>query len=139
MGKTIEAGMILHYQLHTGRAQRVLIIVPNTLIHQWLVEMRRRFNLYFSIIDQNRYDDEQRDALDDDAHEIIPVSIDNLFETEQLVLCSIDFLMNNEQAYEHAISAKWDLLVVDEAHHLYWSEETKSPEYTCIEQLSAQS
>ena len=138
LGKTIEAGMILHYQLYTGRAQRVLIIVPNTLIHQWLVEMRRRFNLYFSIIDQNRYDDEQRDALDE-AHEIIPVSTNNMFETEQLVLCSIDFLMNNEQAYEHATSANWDLLVVDEAHHLYWSEETKSPEYACIEQLSAQS
>ena len=140
LGKTIEAGMILHYQLHTGRAQRVLIVVPNTLIHQWLVEMRRRFNLYFSIIDQNRYDDEQRDALDDDdTDEIIPVSIHNLFETEQLVLCSIDFLMNNEQAHEHATSAHWDLLVVDEAHHLYWSEDTKSPEYTCIERLSAQS
>jgi ATP-dependent helicase HepA len=140
LGKTIEAGMILHYQLHTGRAQRVLICVPNTLIHQWLVEMRRRFNLYFSIIDQNRYDDDQRDALDDDnAHELSPASINNLFESEQLVLCSIDFLMNNEQAHKHATSANWDLLVVDEAHHLYWSEETKSPEYTCIEQLSAES
>lgn len=57
LGKTIEAGMILHYQLHTGRANKVLIVVPDTLIHQWLVEMIRRFNLYFSIIDQNRYDD----------------------------------------------------------------------------------
>lgn len=140
LGKTIEAGMILHYQLHTGRAQRVLLIVPHTLIHQWLVEMRRRFNLYFSIIDQNRYDDDQRDALDDDdAHESRPVDISNLFETEQLVLCSIDFLMNNQQASDHVKSAHWDLLVVDEAHHLYWSEETISPEYTLIEQLSAQS
>lgn len=37
LGKTIEAGMILHYQLHTGRAKRVLIVVPDALIHQWLV------------------------------------------------------------------------------------------------------
>ncbi|HGF0964245.1 TPA: SNF2-related protein, partial [Legionella pneumophila] len=53
LGKTIEAGMILHYQLHTGRASRVLIIVPNSLIHQWFVEMLRRFNLHFSIIGPN--------------------------------------------------------------------------------------
>ena len=38
LGKTIEAGMILHYQLHTGRAERILIVVPDTLIHQWLLK-----------------------------------------------------------------------------------------------------
>ncbi|MFI4919684.1 MAG: RNA polymerase-associated protein RapA [Legionellales bacterium] len=141
LGKTIEAGMILHYQLHTGRAQRVLIVVPNTLIHQWLVEMRRRFNLYFSIFDQNRYDDMQHDALDDEDTEDGETKIitGNLFETEQLVLCSLDFLMNNKQAREQATAAHWDLLVVDEAHHLHWSEEVQSPEYTCIEELATQS
>ncbi len=30
-----------------GRAERVLIIVPESLQHQWLVEMLRRFNLRF--------------------------------------------------------------------------------------------
>lgn len=38
LGKTIEAGMILHQQLLSGAAERVLIIVPETLQHQWLVE-----------------------------------------------------------------------------------------------------
>src|SRR5690606_21036626 len=41
LGKTIEAGLILHQQLHTGRASRVLIVVPTPLLHQWLVEMLR--------------------------------------------------------------------------------------------------
>ena len=54
LGKTIEAGMILHHQLVTERAQRALIIVPETLLHQWLVEMLRRFNLQFSIFDNER-------------------------------------------------------------------------------------
>jgi ATP-dependent helicase HepA len=44
LGKTIEAGLILHHQLLTGRARRVLIVVPESLVHQWLVEMLRRFN-----------------------------------------------------------------------------------------------
>jgi ATP-dependent helicase HepA len=133
LGKTIEAGMILHHQLQSGRASRVLIVVPNTLIHQWLVEMIRRFNLYFSIFDQSRYESLQSDELEN-----IELA-DNPFESEQLVLCSLEFLMANEKAREHAIGSSWDLLVVDEAHHLHWSEEAASPEYQCIEQLSAKS
>jgi ATP-dependent helicase HepA len=144
LGKTIEAGMILHYQLHTGRANRILIVVPDTLIHQWLVEMIRRFNLYFSIFDQNRYDVMQNrmadDEEDEDEIELIETDTEeNLFDTEQLVLCSLDFLMANEKAHQQAIASNWDILVVDEAHHLHWSEESKSPEYSCIEQLAAQS
>ncbi|HCD05294.1 MAG TPA: hypothetical protein DEQ60_08220, partial [Methylophaga sp.] len=39
LGKTIEAGMIMHQQIMQGRASRVLVIVPSALVHQWLVEM----------------------------------------------------------------------------------------------------
>ncbi|WP_454781567.1 RNA polymerase-associated protein RapA [Legionella sp. WA2022007384] len=137
LGKTIEAGMVLHYQLCTGRANRVLIVVPQTLIHQWLVEMIRRFNLYFSIIDAERY--ELIYELDEEEGVQIGTTQENLFENEQLVLCSLDFLMENEKARQHALSSQWDLLIVDEAHHLHWSEEEKSPEYECIEELAGQS
>jgi ATP-dependent helicase HepA len=143
LGKTIEAGMILHYQLQTGRANRVLIVVPDNLIHQWLVEMIRRFNLYFSIFDQSRYDlmqDILQSEIDEEDSEFdIPAIKENLFETEQLVLCSLDFLMNNKEARDQALATHWDLLVVDEAHHLQWSEESVSPQYSCIEQLASQS
>lgn len=144
LGKTIEAGMILHYQLHTGRANRVLIVVPQTLIHQWLVEMMRRFNLYFSIIDDSRYansydpydyDAEDQEILEDQDALITGT---NPFAAESLVLCSLDFLLDNDAAYRQAIACDWDLLVVDEAHHLKWSEEEKSLEYQCIEELSMQ-
>jgi len=40
LGKTIEAGMILHQQLLSGAAERVLIVVPETLQHQWLFRLR---------------------------------------------------------------------------------------------------
>lgn len=136
LGKTIEAGMILHYQLYTGRANRVLIVVPQTLIHQWLVEMIRRFNLYFSIIDAERY--ELIYELDEEGIQI-GTTEENLFENEQLILCSLDFLIDNEKARQQALASEWDLLVVDEAHHLHWSEEETSPEYECIEELSARS
>ena len=32
--------------------------------------------------------------------------------------------------------ADWDLLVVDEAHHLVWHEDNVSPEYGLVEQLA---
>ncbi|RDV27962.1 RNA polymerase-associated protein RapA [Alteromonas aestuariivivens] len=123
LGKTIEAALIIHQQIRTGRAQRVLILVPDSLVHQWLVEMLRRVNLAFAIFDESRCD-----ALDDSG--------DNPFETEQLVLCSIDFLKQHPKRHQQALSAGWDLMVVDEAHHLAWSAEQPSEEYLLVEQLA---
>lgn len=125
LGKTIEAGLILHHQLLTERARRVLIVVPETLVHQWLVEMLRRFNLHFRIFDENRCDD----LLNENNFE-------NVFFSEQLVLCSIDFLVNNRTVKEQCVMGEWDLMVVDEAHHLQWSAEEPSDEYLLVEQLS---
>ncbi|MDF7646990.1 RNA polymerase-associated protein RapA [Pantoea sp. Acro-805] len=123
LGKTIEAGMIIQQQLLAGRAERVLIVVPETLQHQWLVEMLRRFNLRFALFDDDRYTEAQHDS-------------DNAFETEQLIICSLDFVRRNKQRLELLADADWDLLVVDEAHHLAWSEEAPSREYQVIEQLA---
>ncbi|MGM5530020.1 RNA polymerase-associated protein RapA [Mixta calida] len=125
LGKTIEAGMIIHQQLLAGRADRVLIVVPETLQHQWLVEMLRRFNLRFSLFDDARYAEAQHDS-------------DNPFDTEQLVICSLDFVRRNKQRLQQLADAEWNLLVVDEAHHLAWSEGEPSREYQVIEQLAEQ-
>lgn len=127
LGKTIEAGMIVHYQLYTGIAARVLLIVPETLLHQWLVEMLRRFNLHFSIFDESRLQ-----ALGETGQQ-------NPFDAEQLIMCSLDFLLSHTDAHAQACKASWDLLVVDEAHHLYWSETETSAAYRCIEMLAMQS
>lgn len=143
LGKTIEAGLILHSQLQTGLARRVLIVVPDSLIHQWLVEMLRRFNLSFSIVDGSHYE------LDDAADKILAMlgeasdedddgDGENPFEQSQLVLCSLDFLAGSEKAQRDALRAGWDLMVVDEAHHLAWSPEAASPEYQAVEKLAAE-
>lgn len=137
LGKTIEAGMIIHHQLVTERAQRVLIIVPESLVHQWLVEMLRRFNLHFRIFDADRM--EALTAIDenDDAETAAQIESSNPFHTEQLVLCSLDFLCSRPDYYKHCRNGNWDLMVVDEAHHLEWSESDPGFEYQLIEQLAA--
>lgn len=123
LGKTIEAGMIIHQQVLSGRAERILIVVPETLQHQWLVEMMRRFNLHFSVFDEERCIEAYAEA-------------DNPFETQQYVLCSLDFLRKSKKRFEQALDADWDLLVVDEAHHLEWSQEAPSREYQVVEGLA---
>ena len=122
LGKTIEAGLIIHQQLVSGRADRVLIAVPESLMHQWLVEMLRRFNLKFSIFDEERCQQYPAD--------------ENPFSSEQLVLVNLNFLANNPEQFENIANEDWDLMVVDEAHHLSWSPTAPSIEYQCIEILA---
>jgi ATP-dependent helicase HepA len=125
LGKTIEAGLIIHQQLVSGRAKRILIIVPESLMHQWLVEMLRRFNLKFSIFDNDRCVESSSEG-------------DNInpFSSEQLVLVTLGFITDNPNWYEALIDEDWDLMVVDEAHHLNWQQDNASIEYQCIEQLA---
>jgi ATP-dependent helicase HepA len=125
LGKTIEAGLILHQQLLTERARRVLIVVPESLLHQWLVEMLRRFNLSFSL-----YDEQRCAAIEAGSGQ------DNPFHAGQLVLCSLEFLLAQPQRHAQAVAGEWDLLVVDEAHHLEWSPDHASPGYRLVEELA---
>ncbi|MBG0838684.1 RNA polymerase-associated protein RapA [Ectopseudomonas toyotomiensis] len=121
LGKTIEAGLVIHRQLLSGRASRVLILVPENLQHQWLVEMRRRFNLDVALFDAERF-------MESDAS--------NPFEDCQLALVALEWLKNDEKAQDALFAAGWDLLVVDEAHHLVWHPEQASAEYSLVEQLA---
>ncbi|MCB1774729.1 MAG: RNA polymerase-associated protein RapA [Gammaproteobacteria bacterium] len=123
LGKTIEAGLILHRLLLTERVRRVLIVLPDALVNQWLIEMLRRFNLRFSVFDDARF-------ADADA--------DNPFEGEQRVLCSLSFLTGDSEVARAALDADWDLLIVDEAHHLAWSEHDSSLAYQLVEALAGQ-
>ena len=123
LGKTIEAGMILQNQLFAEKVQRVLIILPETLQHQWLVEMLRRFNLHFSLFDEERCEDFAEQAI-------------NPFSTESLIICALDWLKAHPHRVQQAIEAEFDCLIVDEAHHLAWSENAPSAAYLLVEQLA---
>ncbi len=117
LGKTIEAGLIIHQQLMTGRSERILILVPDSLQYQWMIEMRRRFNLAFSL-----YDLERTASL----REHDPDS--NPFLAEQCIIASVDLLLDHTDLCEQALAAGFDLLVVDEAHHLTWHEDPDTGE-----------
>jgi len=135
LGKTIEAGLILHHRLINGLSSRVLIIVPETLLHQWLVEMLRRFNLRFSIFDEARcLDTYAEDDMVAEGETNDDVA-ENPFLSEQLILCSQGFFSKYPRRRQQAIEAGWDMVIVDEAHHLEWNEQAPSPDYLFVEQL----
>ncbi len=106
LGKTIEAGMILHQRLLAGLSRRVLIVVPEALSYPWWYEMVRRFNLHFHLFDHSRCT-----AIESEYGECNP------FEQEQLVLIDYSLLLDEARSRQ-LLEAQWDLLVVDEAHHM---------------------
>ncbi|MDC8805301.1 RNA polymerase-associated protein RapA [Halomonas pacifica] len=121
LGKTIEAGLILHRLLLSGRAERALILVPDSLTHQWLVELLRRFALEVTLLDE---------------HQSLAHGDANPFDSGQLVLASQQWLFANPHRQAQAEACDWDLLIVDEAHHLDWSPEQSGPGYACVERLA---
>ncbi len=125
LGKTIEAGLILARLLATGRAARVLILLPEALLYQWYVELLRRFNLRFSL-----FDEERCEAIEQAGDNRNP------FEDDQLVIADLAFLRDSEKRAGQAVAAGWDLLIVDEAHHLAWSPQSTSTDYALIERLA---
>lgn len=132
LGKTIEAGMILQQQIFASRAERVLVLVPESLQHQWLVEMLRRFNLRFSLFDEERCAD--FDKADEDGND----ASENPFESESMVIASIDWLEAMPNRAKQVLECEWDMLIVDEAHHLEWSEDAPSVAYQLVEKLAKQ-
>ena len=124
LGKTIEACLILNRLLTCGRANRVLILVPGSLVHQWFVELLRRFNHWFNIFDEER-------CLSIESGQ----ECTNPFEDDQLILADIDWLSQSPKRVNQVIASDWDLLIVDEAHHLKWNSESPSEKYKLVDQL----
>ena len=120
LGKTIEACLILHRLIQTGRVRRCLICVPETLMHQWFVELLRRFNLMFRLFTKEHFDSQKEGQ--------------NPFSSD-FGICPIQTLAGQESLCDMAVSAGWDMVIVDEAHHLH--HETR--QYACIRRLSGSS
>lgn len=124
LGKTIEACLILHRLILCGRVQRALILVPQTLVYQWFVELFVKFNLSFQIIDESYCQAVEKESFRD-----------NPFLAEQLILCSVAFFALSDKRRTQALAVPWDLLIIDEAHHI----KENSAAYTLVSELAPKS
>jgi ERCC4-related helicase len=102
LGKTIEAGILLS-QKWAERKRKLLIIVPSSLRKQWNQELIDKFFLPSLILETKFFNLEiKRGNL-------------NPFNQNEIVICSYHFARSKD-AYIKQIN--WDLIVIDEAHHL---------------------
>ncbi|WP_052195348.1 DEAD/DEAH box helicase [Deinococcus radiopugnans] len=120
LGKTIEAGLILWPLLSRGLVRRVLILCPAGLVDQWLHRMRTMFDIRLT-----RYSP-QADT---------PRS--GFWETHTAVVASLQTLRDGRGGrHARLLEAEpWDLVIVDEAHHLHAPDTGATLGYRLIERM----
>ncbi len=107
LGKTIEAGMIFSALRLSGLAARVLVVAPSHLTVQWLAELFHKFQQLFTLVDGDRLARSRREEPDTSPWERFP-----------RVVTSLELLSRSPEEVQEAAAAGWDLVIVDEAHHL---------------------
>ena len=132
LGKTIEAGMIWHALKARGRISRTLIIVPETLKHQWMIEMKRRFNQLFTLLDEG-YIRGLFVGIEKDENKPNP------FMQSNDIIVSIELLMGQPALIEDLLKCTWDMTIIDEAHHLVCEDGFTSHEYMLANAVLAKS
>jgi SNF2 family DNA or RNA helicase len=100
LGKTIEASMVLKEYVLRGMAERVLVLTPASLVGQWQEELAGKFGLAFATT--------YEPSLREDP---------KAFWHQDRIVASIATARRSEHA-EHLRARSFDLVIVDEAHHL---------------------
>lgn len=122
LGKTIEAGLIIKELQARGLVERVLVVCPKGLVTQWEAEMLEKFGERFVIIlpedygtlqkvsnSQNVFADFDRVISPMDA--IKPLEERAGWDAERIA-------QHNAQRMEAVVDGGWDLIIIDEAHHV---------------------
>ena len=126
LGKTVEAALIYAGLRQEGRAARVLVLTPEALCIQWLQEIYRKTHELMVLMDDGRIDDARRDHPGG-----------NPFEAHQRMVMALPSLAADAGLADAAAAADFDLIVVDEAHHLRWRpEDGGNPAYRLVERLA---
>lgn len=99
MGKTIEAALVLSELRLRGLADQALVLTPAGLVEQWQEELDRKFALPSDVIRGGSWEP-------------------SLFSAENAVVIASLAAARRAPLREAIASAPWDLVIVDEAHHL---------------------
>ena len=111
LGKTIETGLAFRALWLSGRAKRILVSPPASLIEQWQREMADKFLMPFGIARSNPGGAKVSYLLPDEHDETRP----NLFDRDLLVV-STGLLQRDERISQLKKANQFDIALVDEAH-----------------------
>jgi len=103
LGKTIEAGLILS-QKWAERKRKILLIVPSSLRKQWNSELQEKFFLPSIILETKSFNQYIKDG-----------NLNPFDQKETVIISSYHFARSKSPYIKQT---KWDLVVIDEAHHL---------------------
>ena len=108
LGKTIEAGLILMSLISAGEVKRMLVLCPASLVEQWQTRLRQMFDIRLTA-----YTPEGDTTAAD------------FWNTQHQVVASLHTLRaDNKGRHDRLMDAEpWDIVVVDEAHHLNADEQ----------------
>lgn len=108
LGKTIEAGLILWRLFHLGLVHRLLILCPASLVSQW----QERLFTMFDIRTAQYRPDQDKGKVD-------------FWKLNPNVVASFHTLREDREGrHERMLETDpWDLIIVDEAHHLNFDEQ----------------
>ena len=108
LGKTIEAGLILWPLIASGKVNRLLILTPAPLVEQWQERLRKMFDIRLTKYTPNQ--DTEKSGFWEGRRLFVVASMPALTQVnEKLRKERQDRLLGSE---------KWDLIIVDEAHHM---------------------
>ena len=115
LGKTIQAGMVLRQAWLSGRARRILILVPAAVMRQWQIELYEKFNLNWPVYGSGKLrwysPNPERPAR-------TRVVGSGQWHREDVVIASSHLMRRRDRQTTILEDArKWDLVVLDEAHH----------------------
>jgi ATP-dependent helicase HepA len=129
LGKTVEACLILNHLVRTNRAERTLVVPPETLTVQWLGELWRKYHQVFVLLDDKRLLDVEREFGQGF----------NPFQVYRHVVVGMEMLLANPHLTRQAAEVGIDLLIVDEAHHLQRpAGHPGNPAYRAIQPIAEQ-
>src|SRR5262249_42853009 len=101
LGKTIEAGLVLS-ELHLrGLARSILVLTPPSLIEQWQGEMRRKFSI---------------ELISHDHADFRAAGTTAWSQFDRIIASA--HTAKREPHRSAIVQRHWDLVIVDEAHHL---------------------
>jgi ERCC4-related helicase len=119
LGKTIEAGMVAHELMIRQRVRSVLVLCPASLQIQWKDQMRDKFGLDFRIVDSDLVKELRRRRglhVNPWAHFPRLITSFDYLKRERILERFAELFPTGSD--ENVADRRFDLLIVDEAHHM---------------------